>query len=71
MDFVGSFFHFDLKSVVPRSSRTLSRTPLISRMNSQVETTLSNAQISALRPQSVLTTSTVCPDDSDRDQSAL
>ena len=49
IDFIGSFFNFD-KTVNPPSSRTLSRTPLLSRMNSQVETTLSNAQISVLRP---------------------
>ena len=64
MDFVGSFFNFD-KSVVPPSSRTLSRTPLLSRMNSQVtiETTVSNAQISLLRQRS--------SDDPDQNQSAL
>ena len=59
MDFIGSFFNFDMSVELPSNSN-LSTTTLISRLNSHVEMTSVNATISE-----------PCPDDSDKSQSAL
>ena len=57
VDFIVSFFNFDM-SVEPPKNKNSSTTTLLSRLNSHVEMTSANATISE-------------PDESDKSQSAL